>query len=451
MVSFSARKPTLHPPLAPRANAAAVFSFFAFTEDLNWGFGMTPSRIQSPPGQNWSCHGCGLCCRNHMVVPLSPTEKERIEQQGWTAADGVDPSKMMVAGLNSWRLGHQADGACMFLDSSKRCRIHAKFGEAAKPLACRLFPLVIYPAGRKMFVGLRFSCPSAVANQGQPLAAQADDITRLAREFFPQGWEALPAPAVAATPGLDWPDFLRFVHWLEATLASENLPVALKLLRALHWLEKVERGHFDLFRGDSADEILAALVRSAAGKIPSLPAPEPPSRFGRLFLRMLVLEHARATTVADRGVGSAHRWKLLAAAFSFAAAAGHTPVLRAELKRVRFAEMERSFGPLPAAAEGLLSRYFLVKVQSLQFCGKGFFDRPLIEGFRNLALLYPVIIWLARWLAVSAERHTLTEADVAQALGIVDHQYGYAPNVSWRTRLLQQRNDIVRLCAEYAR
>jgi len=66
-------------------------------------------------------------------------------------------------------------------------------------------------------------------------------------------------------------------------------------------------------------------------------------------------------------------------------------------------------------------------------------------------LLYPVIIWLARWLAVSAERHTLTEADVAQALGIVDHQYGYAPNVSWRTRLLQQRNDIVRLCAEYAR
>ena len=412
---------------------------------------MTPSRIQSPPGQNWSCHSCGLCCRNHMVVPLSPTEKERIEQQGWTVADGVDPSKMMVAGLNSWRLGHQADGACMFLDSSKRCRIHAKFGAAAKPLACRLFPLVIYPAGKKVFVGLRFSCPSAVANQGQSLAAQADDITRLAREFFPQGWEALPAPPVAATPGLDWPDFLRFVHWLEVTLATENLPVALKLLRALHWLEKVERGHLDLFKGDSADEILAALVRSAAEKLPSLPAAEPPSRFGRLFLRMLVLEHARATTVADRGVGSAHRWKLLAAAFSFASAAGHTPVLRAELKRVRFAEMERSFGPLPPAAEVLLSRYFLVKVRSLQFCGKGFFDRPLIEGFRNLALLYPVMIWLARWLAVSAERSTLSEADVAQAVGLVAHQYGYAPNVSWRTRLLQQRNDIVRLCAEYAR
>ena len=113
---------------------------------------MTPSRIETPAGQNWSCHGCGLCCRSHMVVPLSLPEKERIEQQGWTAADGVDPSKMIVAGLHTYRLGHQAGGACVFLDRSQRCRIHAKFGEAAKPLACRLFPLVIYPAGKKIFV-----------------------------------------------------------------------------------------------------------------------------------------------------------------------------------------------------------------------------------------------------------------------------------------------------------
>jgi hypothetical protein len=166
---------------------------------------------------------------------------------------------------------------------------------------------------------------------------------------------------------------------------------------------------------------------------------------------MLVLEHARPTTVADRGVGSAHRWKLLAAAFSLAAATGHTPVVRAELKRVRFAELERPFGPLPPGAEALLTRYFQVKVQSLQFCGKGYFDRPLIEGFRNLALLHPIILWLARWLAVSAGRDTLADADVAQAVGMVDHQYGYTPYVGWRTRLLQQRNDIVRLCAAYAK
>jgi lysine-N-methylase len=93
-----------------------------------------------------------------------------------------------------------------------------------------------------------------------------------------------------------------------------------------------------------------------------------------------------------------------------------------------------------------LTRYFRVKVQSLHYCGVAFHDRPLIEGFRNLALLYPVILWVARWLAVSDGRSALAEADVVKAVTLVDYQYSYAPYLGWRTRLLQQRNDIVRLC-----
>jgi lysine-N-methylase len=412
---------------------------------------MKATRIETPAGQNWSCHSCTDCCRNHLFVPLSVQEKERIEKQGWTAVDGVDPAKMIVAGLNQYRLGHQVDGACAFLDSSKRCRIHLKFGEDAKPLACRLYPLVIYPAGKKVMVGLRFSCPSAAANLGKPLAEYTGEVSQLAREVLPDGCEKLPPPSVAATPGLDWPDFLRFVRWLEVTFATQNVPVVLKLLRALHWLEKVERGYLDQISGESADEILEALVRSAAEKLPKLPSQiEKPSRFGFLFLRLLVLEHARTTTVADRDVRSSHRWKMLAAAFRFASASGRTPVLRDELKTVPFSDIEKSFGPLPPAAEALLDRYFRVKIQSLQFCGRGFHDCGLIEGFRNLALLYPVIVWLSRWLALSGGR-VLTETDVMKAVSMVDYQYGFAPYVNWRTRLLHQRNDIVRLCVWYAR
>ena len=100
--------------------------------------------------------------------------------------------------------------------------------------------------------------------------------------------------------------------------------------------------------------------------------------------------------------------------------------------------------------EALLTRFFRVKIQSLHFCGKAFFDRPLIEGFRNLALLYPIIIWLARWLAMSAGRSELLETDLSQAIALVDYQYSYSPYFSWRTRLLQQRNDITKLCRWYA-
>lgn len=430
---------------------AAAFFFFGGGKDLALDSSMKSSRLEIPAGQNWSCHSCGVCCHNHMVVPLAREEKERIEAQGWTPADGVDPARMIVAGLHQYRLGHQANGACAFLDAANRCRIHAKFGEAAKPLACRLYPLLIYPAGKKIFVGLRFSCPSAAGNQGKALLERAGAVNQFAREVLPEGCEKLPAPAVAAAANLDWPDFLRYAGWLQATLAPENTPVALKLLRAMYWLEKVERGYLDQLRGATADEILAALVRSAAEKLPALPMqPEAPSRFGRLFLRMLVLEHARSTTIADQDVRSPHRWKLLSAAVRLMFASGRTPAVRENLKQVSFAEIEAPFGPLPAAAEGLLNRYFQVKVQSLQFCAKGFHDCSFIEGFRNLALLYPVIIWLARWLAVSDGRKSAGEAEVREAVSMVDYQYGFAPYLPWRTRLLQQRNDIVRLCACYA-
>ncbi|HEV2693879.1 MAG TPA: YkgJ family cysteine cluster protein [Verrucomicrobiae bacterium] len=428
---------------------------------------MKPARIDTPTNQNWSCHGCSDCCRGHLLVGISAEEKERIERQGWSVAEGVDPT-MMVSGpmivsgaLGGHRLGHQADGACVFLDAAGRCRIHAKFGEAAKPLACRLYPLVIHPAGKKLLVGLRFSCPSAAKNLGRPLAEQAAEIPKLARLALPDDYEKFPPPpiasAVASTPLAEsWEDFLRFGRWLDFTLAPADVPMSLKLLRSLHWLGAIEKGCLDGIGGPDAEEVIGALVKNAAERIPDVPGDSgKPSRFGQLFLRLLVLEHAQSPTVADRTLRSGYRWKLLAAALRFASPGGRTPALRAGLRSVKFSEIEsaengKAFGPLPPGAEALLTRYFRVKVQSLHFCGVAFHGRPLIEGFRNLALLYPVIVWLARWLAASDGRGQLSEADVIQAVTWVDYQYSYAPYLPWRTRLLQQRNDIVKLCTYYA-
>jgi lysine-N-methylase len=413
---------------------------------------MKSPRLEMPVGQNWSCHGCTDCCRDQFLVTLSAAEKQRIEQQGWTAADGVDPAAMIVPEGNRFRLTHQSNGACVFLDAANRCRIHAKFGEAAKPLACRLFPLVIHPAGKKLVVGLRFSCPSAVANRGRPLAEQGGELQQLARLVVPDDYQESPPPPVLVERGAGWPDFLRFVSWLDTSLTDKEVPMALKLMRALHWLGAVEKGSLDQIAGPGADEILEALIASAAKKLPALPEkPDPPSRFGRFFLRLMVLEHARLITVKEMNAPGQYRWKILAAIWQFARAGGHTPALRSGLARVRFANLEKPFGPLSAGTEAMLTRYFRVKIQSLHFCGHAFHDRPLIEGFRSLALLYPMVVWLSRWLAVSDGRTNLADADVARAIAMVDDHYSYSPYLSWRVRLLQQRNDIVRLCGWYGR
>jgi lysine-N-methylase len=412
---------------------------------------MKSLRVEIPAIQNWSCHGCTDCCRGHLLIQLLPEDKQRIEKQGWTRADGVDPGLMIVGKGNHFRLGHQSDGACVFLDPSGRCRIHAKFGADAKPLACRLYPLVIHPAGQKVVVGLRFSCPSAVANRGQPLAEQKAEIQKLAECVAVDRFGEIPPPAVLAGPGTEWPDLLRFVKWLDTSMAVKETPLTLKFLRTLHWLGKVEKGSFSQISGPGADEILEALFQGAKKKLPVLPeSPERPGSFSRLFFRMLVLEHARMITVEDLRVPGRHRWKMLGAAWRFVRA-GRTPALREGLEPVEFAAIEQRFEPFSPAIEAMLTRFFRVKIQSLHFCGRAFYNRPLIEGFRNLALLYPVILWLGRWQAAGQERTNLTEADVARAMSMVDYHYSYSPYLAWRVRLLTQRDDIARLCAWYGR
>ncbi len=411
---------------------------------------MKSLRIETPQIQNWSCHGCTDCCRGQLLIKLSPGDKQRIEKQGWTRADGVDPETIIVSEGNDFRLGHQDDGACVFLDAAGRCRIHAKFGEEAKPLACRLYPLVIHPAGEKLVVGLRFSCPSAVANRGQPLAGQGAGIQKLAGLVVPDGYQEIPPPPVHDTPGGEWPDFLRFVNWLDTSLADPDVPLTLKFLRTLHWLKAVEKGSLDQISGPSADEILEALIQGAAMKLPSQPeSPSRPSRFGRLIFRLLLLEYARTVTIQDRLAAGRHRWKMLSASWQFARASGRTPALRNGLDSVDFAAMEKRFAPLSPEAEAVLTRFFRVKIQSLHFCGRAFYDIPLIEGFRNLALLYPVILWLSRWLAVSRQRTTLSTEDVALAISMVDYHHGFSPYLGGRVRLLDQRDDIARLCGWY--
>lgn len=419
-------------------------------------------RLELPVMQNWSCHNCSGCCRQH-EIEITSEEHQRILAQNWNSADGIPPGQPVVEkmsgmfGKKRYRLAHQPDGACVFLDERGLCRIHAKFGEAAKPLPCRVYPYTFHPSGKGVTISLRFSCPSAVANKGRPVAQQTKELREIAQLVVPRGAENSPPPRVNRRAQVSWSDFRRFVDALEGDIADSSVPLAVRLARTLLWTQLVREAKFDKLSGSRISEFLDLIRRAAAHELPAWPeAVAEPTPLGKSTFRSLAAIYARKDTAASVRAGWVGRWKLLRAIVRFVRGVGDIPVLQQGFVEVPFAALEQPFGPPSPEIDDLMTRYFQVKIRGLHFCGRGFYDLSFAEGVHFLVLMWPVTMWLARWLAAGENRTRVTIEDVSKALAVADHNQGFSPmlgqgNSRRRVQLLQSTGDLPRFCFWYAR
>jgi lysine-N-methylase len=118
-----------------------------------------------------------------------------------------------------------------------------------------------------------------------------------------------------------------------------------------------------------------------------------------------------------------------------------------------FVAAEHPAGPLSASAAALLTRYYQLKVESLQFCGPTNFRFAVWDGLESLALTFPVVMWLSRVL--TADGRTRDDA-IARALRLVDDNFGFnkllgVGRQKFALRLLGSRGELPRLVAWYAR
>jgi lysine-N-methylase len=417
--------------------------------------------LELPTIQHWSCHNCGGCCRQHEIL-ITEEERLRILGQQWGPEHGLEPGRTVIerAGGLPWRkryrLGHQTDGACIFLDERGLCRIHARYGEQAKPLACRIYPFAFHPSGRKVAVSLRFSCPSVVADRGRSMAEQREELKVLARLVVPEWADRVPPPAVSPGVVLDWQDTLRIVAGFSRLLSDPHSPAELKIRRGLALASFLGQASFTKVRGPRLHEFLDLIEAAAVQEVVPQPGDlHEPSKLGRVQFRLLAAQYARRDTFAEpRGIG--RRLWLLRAILRFMRGKGTLPALQAALGEVPFAALEVPFGGLRTESDLLLTRYLLVKVQGLHFCGPAYYNVPIIEGYQSLALVCASVLYISRWLAATAGRAALAADDVAQALAIADHHHGYSPafgrpGFRGRARLLARLGDLERLVAWYAR
>jgi len=426
-----------------------------------------------PVLQRWSCHNCGGCCREHEIA-ITNEEKLRIEHQNWSIADGVTSDReLIVSHGTQWRLNHQDDGACVFLDHNGLCRIHAKFGEVAKPLACRLYPYAIHPAGHMVTISLRFSCPSVVQNLGELVTSCRSSIEALSKEVVPADYQASEAPELRPGQPLQWADITRILAFLERGLSDTSVSFFTRLTRVLSWIELLAKAEGTAVTGDQLARILPLLHEASVRAYPQDEVPDTaPSGLGRVMFRQLVAQLIRHDTAVARNGGFATRLRMLLQGLRFTLGRGRVPTLQdPESVRVAFVEragvaevagsptfqqLEQPFDGRDPELDQLFTRYFQVKLQGLHFCGPAFYEFSVIEGFQSLALMYPAVLWVARLRAAKEGRNTLQRRDVEAALATLDHNYGYSPVLGMsssrqRIRQLAQMHQITKLCAWYSR
>jgi len=422
---------------------------------------MAQTNLHLPVIQNWDCHNCGGCCREHLIE-ITAEEKRRIERQNWTAADGISMARPVIQkiGRNRFRLAHQDDGACVFLDERGLCRIHAKHGEPSKPLACKVYPYAVHPAGpQKLAVSLRFSCPSVVQNLGPSVASQTAAIGHLSCEIV-AGKHRDHAPPIIhdsqphGVQQATWPDFHRFLKTLDGCVADDSVVLVVRLMRILAWLELVEQSQFQTIRGAKLEDYLSLVTNAATQAQPDNDLPiHQPNRMARVMFRLIAAQYARHDTETLVRGGVITRLALLSAALRFTTGIGRIPSLNesASVSRVfgsaddtdgvhpiggvRFSDLEMPYGGRRSDIDDLLTRYYRVKIQGLHFCGPAQFETSLLDGFRGLALMYPIIMWLARLRAARRGAEAVNLADVQASLATADHNYGYSPALGTRSAL----------------
>jgi lysine-N-methylase len=351
---------------------------------------------------------------------VSDEDRARIEGQGWDADPALAGQTLFVANGGWTRLAHRDDGACVFLNERGLCRIHAKFGEPAKPLACRLYPFVVVPVNGSARMDIRFDCPAVATNHGRPIPQHRQAVLGLLPQVLTPGAVADPAPFFGRVQ-LTWPQLARMAEAFDRLLCTDSLDVTRRLVGCANFAALLRTPRIAELEGSKLteflDTVVARVVQSAAKDELCRVRPSAPAR--PLFRQWLSI-YGREDRIGAEGQTGAR----LSAAMRMVLGRGVMPELRPDLPCVPFDALEASFGiPDAEAAEPLL-RYLRFRFSSLGFFGRLLFGRSFLDGINALFLAVPGALWFARAHALHRELATLDRDAMSFGVQVVDRRHG---------------------------
>ncbi len=138
------------------------------------------------------CVGCGRSCQGHVVGPLSEAYVEKLQGlhdelvKDFPELEGLSPIRVEKhKSTEVTALAVREDGTCIYLGDDKLCRIHKKFGSAAKPMVCRLYPLNLVQTEDQVRIGTPLRCYMHHKTYKNGQALSPVELTGMEPEEFP--------------------------------------------------------------------------------------------------------------------------------------------------------------------------------------------------------------------------------------------------------------------------
>ncbi len=413
--------------------------------------------IPRDTGQRFSCQSCTQCCRN-LVVDLTDRDRKQIDAGGWQRKLDADP---YVRLRGKWVLNKDEQGRCVFLSDAGRCRIHQEQGFDAKPLACRLFPFTLTPAGRSVRAGWRFDCPTVARSQGKPVDAEQDTLGVLARELLAgRGGGQVEVQLKAGLPARSG-ETGHLVGVLDRWLGDGKRSPADRVRGAIWLTSTLQEAQLEDVREERFVELVELLVVALPAEL-SANIPSTPSTRQLGMLRQLAFAHTGHVSFAEMRAGRAsnlaRRWTQLRFSRRFRRGRGAVPsVIGGHGGEAAFDDVDR-VQPHEEQADRLsecVLRYLRGKLQTRSCFGPAYYGWAALDGLSVLWLSVAVIGWWARYFAAIRRAVAFGLEDLVRALGVVDAGVGRIPILGSRAerlrlRFLQANQGIASLVERYS-
>jgi lysine-N-methylase len=387
---------------------------------------------------------------------LGPGERARLDSLDWSGIapelSGIAPSELRPGRL---ALARRPDGTCVYLGSENQCRIHESFGEAAKPLLCRLYPFGFIAVGEKVGVDVSFACRAVSRDQGAPLSQRVPEWVRLLQDAPKAKRLHKFSKKYEISGDLLW----ELEHHLVSILSDTSLSF-LDRVRAVFEFNRLATTSDP--RTDAARTLRNVLAKGIPKQVlerPLTPGEERLDKTGRavfFHLLFLTLNPTPEEILSLSGKAKAREAALrVRAAESYKLPEAH-PLIDNRESRATFREVAEvaAEAALAGPAAEFLARYLRAKVMGQRFMREADEELPFVEAVPRLLLHYPIAIWTAKALACERNVPEVAEDDVRRALRLVDRAYGQidlsslpaAARKAWRFVLFETDLPVTASC-----